>query len=308
MAQVKVVKAAIAQLQLTPPGSAAWGSIGGTLSAQTDLAGALNGKASSSHDHGATYAATDHAHEGYVAEGDERLTDARLPIVHEHSATDISGTAVVDSDARLTDARTPTTHSHAQDDVTGLSGALEGKAAADHDHDSSYSAAGHNHDSAYSAIDHTHAAGSDPWTFVTLVEYFTSSLTANTAVTGLYFTPAINKTYYVIGTFMLRTATTTVGARPGIAWPTNLTDGSARMEAANSLTASALRSWGAKTTQNAASTGLATTADSHFGGVEALMVTSGTTSGNFQITLASETAGTNVTMCAGSFIAYREIA
>lgn len=67
------------------------------------------------------------------------------------------------------------------------------------------------------------------------------------------------------------------------------------------LTASALRSWGAKTTQNAASTGLATTADSHFGGLEALIVTSGTTSGNFQITLASETSGTAVTMRAGSF-------
>lgn len=34
---------------------------------------------------------------------------------------------------------------------------------------------------------------------------------------------------------------------------------------------------------------------------------SGTTSGNFQITLASETAGTNVTLRAGSFFMYGEI-
>lgn len=148
---------------------------------------------------------------------------------------------------------------------------------------------------------------SDPWTIVKLSQDFGTTGTANTAVTGLKFTPAINKTYYVLGTFMLRTATATVGARPGIAWPSNLTDGTARVEASSSLTASTLRSWGAKTTQNAASTGLATTADSHYGGLEALLITSGTTSGDFQITLASETAGTNVQMQSGSFLMYREI-
>jgi hypothetical protein len=79
------------------------------------------------------------------------------------------------------------------------------------------------------------------------------------------------------------------------------------MEASSSLTASILRTWGAKTTQNAASTGLATIADSHFGGFEALLICGASMSGNFQITLASETAGTNVTMRAGSFFMYREI-
>ena len=149
--------------------------------------------------------------------------------------------------------------------------------------------------------------GGDPWTVVKLAGDFTTSNATNTNVTDFYFTPAINKTYYVLGTFMLRTATATVGARPGIAWPSNLTDGTARVEASTSLTAAVIRSWGVKTTQNAACTALATTTDSHYGGLEALIVTSGTTSGNFQITLASETAGTNVTMRAGSFLMYREI-
>jgi hypothetical protein len=153
----------------------------------------------------------------------------------------------------------------------------------------------------------TGSSGSDPWTIVKLAGDFTTSNATNTGVTNFYFTPAINKTYYVIGTFMLRTATATVGARPGISWPSNLTDATARMEASSSLTASIIRSWGARTTQNAASTGLATTADSHYGGVAALLVTSGTTSGNFQITLASETALTNVVMKAGSFFMYREL-
>jgi hypothetical protein len=151
------------------------------------------------------------------------------------------------------------------------------------------------------------SSGTDPWTIVKLGADFGTTGTSNIAVTGLKFTPAINKTYYVLGTLLLRTATATVGARPGIAWPSNLTDGTARVEASNALTTSALRSWGAKTTQNAASTGLATTADSHYGGIEALIITSGTTSGDFQITLASETAGTNVQMKSGSFIMYREL-
>jgi hypothetical protein len=149
--------------------------------------------------------------------------------------------------------------------------------------------------------------GTDPWTVVKLTSPFTTSLAANTNVTGFNFTPQANKTYLIYGTFLLRTATATVGARPGIEWPTGLTDGTARMEASSSLTASILRTWGAKTTQNAASTGLATIADSHFGGFEALLICGASMSGNFQITLASETAGTNVTMRAGSFFMYREI-
>ena len=106
---------------------------------------------------------------------------------------------------------------------------------------------------------------------------------------------------------MLRTATATVGARPGIAWPSGLTDATARIEAANSLTGSAIRTFGAQTTQAAASTGLATTTHSHYGGLEALLVVGASPSGNFQITLASETAGTNVVLKAGSFFMYREI-
>lgn len=147
----------------------------------------------------------------------------------------------------------------------------------------------------------------DPWTFVKLAEDFVSSLSANTAIPGFKFTPQANKTYLVLGTFMLRTATTTVGARPGIAWPSGLTDATARVEAANSLTVSALQLFGAQTTKNAASTGLATTTHSHYGGFEALLVVGASPSGDFQITLASETAGTNVTMKAGSFFMYREI-
>lgn len=150
-------------------------------------------------------------------------------------------------------------------------------------------------------------SGADPWTVIKLAQDFVSSSSSNVNVTNFYFTPAINKTYLIFGYFLLRTATATVGARPGVAWPANLTDATIRMEASTSLTASVIRTWGARTTQNAKSTGLATTTDSHWGSLDGIMITSGTTSGNFQITIASETAGTNVTMKAGSILMYREL-
>ena len=76
-------------------GSASWGTIGGTLSSQTDLTTALNGKAASSHGH---------------AQSD--VTNL---------VTDLAGKAA-------------SVHTHAQSDVTGLVSALAGKASASHTH------------------------------------------------------------------------------------------------------------------------------------------------------------------------------
>jgi hypothetical protein len=158
-----------------------------------------------------------------------------------------------------------------------------------------------------SSHSHASAGGSDPWNVVKLASDFTTSATGNTNVTNFNFTPAANKTYLIFGYFLLRTETATVGARPGVAWPSNLTDAIMRMEASTSLTASVIRTWGARTTQNATSAGLAPTADSHWGSLDGIIITAANVSGNFQITLASETSGTNVTIKAGSILMYREL-
>jgi hypothetical protein len=47
-----------------------------------------------------------------VSDQDLRLTNARTPTAHQHTTTDIEGTAVITTDPRLSDARIPTTHSH----------------------------------------------------------------------------------------------------------------------------------------------------------------------------------------------------
>lgn len=148
--------------------------------------------------------------------------------------------------------------------------------------------------------------GSDPWTLVVLESDFTISTTANNTVTGFNFTPAASTRYIIEGYFLLQTSTTTTGARPGVAWPTGYSDGAAYLQAPNSLTALALQQpTPAAGTANAASTGLPVINRSYHSQMQALLLMGASPSGNFQITLASETAAVNVTMKAGSLIRYR---
>lgn len=153
----------------------------------------------------------------------------------------------------------------------------------------------------------TPSGGSDPWTYVVLSSDFTTTSASNTNVTGLAFTPSANKNYEMQGCYIVRTATATVGTRPGLSWPTGLNEGVAQTTVPNSTTASALMNHSSVTgTANAASTGLPVAARSYLAYMWGVVVTGGSPSGNVQVTVASETAGTTVTVRAGSFIKYRE--
>jgi hypothetical protein len=152
------------------------------------------------------------------------------------------------------------------------------------------------------------AGGSDPWTNVILASNFSTTAATAQNVTSFNFTPAADTTYLIQGYFLLRTITATIGARPGFAWPTGITDGGGWMQVPNSATASAQRWWGTLDTQAALSTGLPNTTASHLAVGEALMIVGDTPSGNFQITLQTETATNEVIMRAGSFFRYRIIA
>lgn len=138
-------------------GAAAWGSITGTLAAQTDLDSALgakapvshshaesdvtglttdlSGKASSSHGHPESdinglvtdlsgKAASSHGHGEADVSGLVTDLAGKAASSHAHAPGDVTGTAVVTSDARLSDARTPTAHNHAGTDIN--SGTLDG--------------------------------------------------------------------------------------------------------------------------------------------------------------------------------------
>jgi hypothetical protein len=149
--------------------------------------------------------------------------------------------------------------------------------------------------------------GTDGWTVVKLASDFVSSLSSNANVTNFYFTPAASTSYVIYGGFLLRTATATVGPRPGIAWPTGLTDQGAWVDVPTAATTAAMRIWGAASTANAASTGIPDTTNSYYSRLEGMLIAGSSVSGNFQITIASETAGTNVTMRAGSYLMYRVV-
>lgn len=150
-------------------------------------------------------------------------------------------------------------------------------------------------------------AASDPWTYVVLGSDFSTGSATAVDVTGLAFTPAASKTYQIRGQFLLRTALATVGPRPGCAWPTGCTDGVVELRTTSAVNTDVLQRGNIAAPVLIPVGGLPLTTGSYPGGIEATMITGSSPSGSFKIQLASETALTNVTMKAGSWIAYRTI-
>jgi hypothetical protein len=98
-------------------GGGVWGTITGTLSDQTDLQQALNGKS-----------ALVHSHAIADVTGLQAALDGKAALSHTHAIADVTGLqAALDGKAALS-------HSHTISDVTGLQSALDGKAALSHTH------------------------------------------------------------------------------------------------------------------------------------------------------------------------------
>lgn len=103
---------------------AAWGGITGTLSDQTDLNTALSGKASTTHNHDAAYAAIGHNHD--VA------YEAKNVNIQAHIASTANPHSVTKSQVGL--ANVDNTSDAAKPISTAMQAALDGKAAASHTH------------------------------------------------------------------------------------------------------------------------------------------------------------------------------
>lgn len=155
----------------------------------------------------------------------------------------------------------------------------------------------------------TIAGGADPWTYLVVnggADFTTSSATA-VDVTGLTFTPAANTKYEFQCQLALRTATTTVNPRVGFAWSSGLTDGVAWIKETQAATGAGLEAGG---NPNAALLiavgGLPNTTQSWPAVVNATIVAGASPSGTTRVQLASETAGTNVTVrTVGSWCRHR---
>ncbi len=148
-------------------------------------------------------------------------------------------------------------------------------------------------------------SGSDAWTYLVRSTDFTTTSATAVDVTGLAFTPAANTKYEFEAFLMVRTATATVGPRPGLAWATGLTDGVATIKQTSSLTAELTTNGNINAALLCAVGGVPTTTLSYPATVRGIVVAGATPSGTIKLQLASETAGTTVTIKTGSFLKYR---
>lgn len=143
------------------------------------------------------------------------------------------------------------------------------------------------------------------WTYLPLASDFVTSSATAVDVTGLAFTPLANTTYEFEALLMVRTATATVGPRPGLAWPTGGTDGTASIYVPTAASTEAFIHGNINAAVLAPVGGLPDTTSSYQARIRGMFVAGATPSGTVKVQLASETAATNVTAVAKSFLRYR---
>lgn len=286
----------------------------------------------------ATFTPSAHDHSISEVTSLQASLDAKAASSHSHIISDTTGLQTA------LDGKAATSHTHTIANVTNLQSSLDGKAASNHNHDAAYSAIGHNHNGVYEPANaniqahiasahapanaqknsditkaeieakltgeissHSHAGGggSDPWVSVKLTQDFSTSSSTGVEVTGLNFTPQANQTYMFEAMLFTRTATATVGPRPGVAWPLGLVDGIAMVQQTSSATANVVANGNMNATVLAPVGGLPNTTQSFPAYIWGSFVTGATPSSTLRVFLASETSGTNVTVKAGSYIRYR---
>lgn len=282
------------------PGSLAWGSIGGSIASQADLKAALDGKAAASHGHVIT-----------DVTGLQTSLDGKAAISHSHAAATTSADGFLSAaDKTKLDGIAAGAEVN-QSAFTTIAVSGQSNVVADQEADTLTLAAGSGititTDAATDTVTIAASGGADPWTFIKLGTDFTTTSATAVDVTGLAFTPAANKQYIVEGFFLTRTATATVGPRVGCAWPTGLSDGAAMFSLTSSATANVYANGNINAAVLLPVGGLPNTTQSWPGNLQASFTAGASPTGTFKIQFASETAGTTVTLKAGSWIRYRTI-
>lgn len=151
--------------------------------------------------------------------------------------------------------------------------------------------------------------GSDPWTTVQLATDFSSTNTilSPDAVTGWTFTPAADTVYLVEYHALGKAASTATGIRLGrAAGLGGSVQCGLRQMVPNGNTGSFFQNiWGTANISGSASA--SANATPHYMCAHGMLIAGPTPSGSLQITLATETSGSAVTLLAGSIFRYREV-
>jgi len=152
----------------------------------------------------------------------------------------------------------------------------------------------------------------DAWTYVKIGSTFSTTSTTAVSVTGLAFTPSASTDYEIEVMLLLQGSASGIAVRPGFTWPTGYSDGAGYL----------LANIGAANSSNGNLTLVADTAGTNASGIQAAwgsinksFLTKGffylrmgaSPSGDFQITVASESALYSVSVMAGSFLRYRTV-
>ena len=145
----------------------------------------------------------------------------------------------------------------------------------------------------------------DPWVYIELGSDVTTTSATAVDVTGLSFTPAASTDYEFEACLYCRTNTATVGPRPGLAWPTGMTDGVVDIRIPTAAGTEAIQFGNINAAVLAPVGGLPNTTQSWPGRIIGDVRAGASPSGTVKVQIASETAGTTVTVKAGSWLKYR---
>jgi hypothetical protein len=149
-------------------------------------------------------------------------------------------------------------------------------------------------------------SGSDPWTYVVLTSDLSVTSTSSVA-SSLTFSPSTAAAvYFVEAELLLETKDTACGARPGVAWHTGASHGSARITAPETASSELLLFLPAGTDGMVETTELPLVTTDYLGRLASVFVNGASPSGSFKVTLASGT-GAIVLLKAGSFLRYRTL-
>jgi len=155
----------------------------------------------------------------------------------------------------------------------------------------------------------TSSGGADPWTTVQLATDFisTNTIASPDAVTGWTFTPAANKVYLIEFHALGKAASTATGIRLGRAAGLggSVQCGLRQMVPNGNTGAFFQNIWGTANISGSASA--SANATPHYMCAHGMIISGASPSGSLQISLATETGGSAVTLLAGSIFRYREV-